>query len=666
VEVDLGDALVAMRRAGCALALAVAVCAGSAAGASAQGPASCDARAVVGGEWRSYGADRANTRLQPREKVVSAGDAPLLSPAWTFSTAAAGGAGDITGTPVIAGQCLYTATTEGSVFAVNADTGKLVWKAKLPYGGGINGTPTVAYGRVYVAATRLQKAEGCPAGDPCVGPYVVAFSQKTGAVKFASPSLDNQPGADVYGSPVVYPDSATNDKKRLKRAVMLIGISGGSAELGDEADRYAFQGSMLFLDPRDGKVLVKRWTIHPPKQPDDEFAGAGIWSTPAIDAAGKVAFAGTANPFKPQAEHKYANSVLKYGINRRDPKTFGQILGSYKGLVDEYIPGFSSFPCYDVPGNPPPYYPQGIGSCGDVDLDFGAAPNLFRDERGRLLVGAGQKSGVYHVFDAATMKPQWTTLVGPPSSLGGIVGSTAFDGKSIYGPVTVPGYLWSIKSAGGALRWIGPVADGVHWGNPVAVANGVAYTVDLTGSLNAFDTRNGALLAKRPLTVGGSGAASASWAGVSVARHAVYAAVGIRGLPEGFIVALRPGGAQDLVDDLGNTPGGGGGGGSPGAPGAPAAGSDIIAGPGAYASSYATPAVTTGVGGPVTFRNYDIAQHDVVAVDKAPDGSPLFKTKLIANGQTAPVEGLDRVQSGKSYGFFCSIHPGMRGTLAVR
>ena len=41
-------------------------------------------------------------------------------------------------------------------------------------------------------------------------------------------------------------------------------------------------------------------------QPDDEFAGAGIWSTPAVDAEEKVAFAGTANPFKPQAEHEYA------------------------------------------------------------------------------------------------------------------------------------------------------------------------------------------------------------------------------------------------------------------------------------------------------------------------------------------------------------------------
>ena len=101
-------------------------------------------------------------------------------------------------------------------------------------------------------------------------------------------------------------------------------------------------------------------------------------------------------------------------------------------------------PCYDIPGNPAPYYPQGIGACGDIDLDFGAAPNLITGPDGRKLVGAGQKSGVYHVFDAKTMEPVWTQIVGPPTAVGGIVGSTAYDGESVYGPITVPGYVWSL------------------------------------------------------------------------------------------------------------------------------------------------------------------------------------------------------------------------------
>jgi polyvinyl alcohol dehydrogenase (cytochrome) len=652
----------------------------------------CGPADVPGGDWPSYGGGYANSRTQSHEHAITAADAPTLTSAWTFSSQANGGAGDFTGTPTVAGGCMYVASTRGWVFAVNADSGKLVWKTKVPYGGGVNSSVTVAErtlpgaaartvgrkkkakaktrrrkkrarakhraaaaprtaGTLYVAVTRTQKGEGCPAGDVCKGPYVVALDQATGQVVWATPPIDEQPGADVYASPVVYD------------GVLMLGVSGGSAELGDEADRYAFQGSMNFLDADTGGVLKKTWTIHPPKQPDDQFAGAGIWSTPAIDPQDKVAFVGTANPFKPGAEHKYANSVVRFDVDPRSAR-FGQITGAYKGLIDEYLPAFSQLPCYDFPGNNPPYYPQGIGSCGDIDLDFGAAPNLFTDRSGRKLVGAGQKSGVYHVFDARTMQPVFKQIVGPPGSLGGIVGSTAMDGSAVYGPITVPGYVWSIDARSGSWRWLGPVLDGAHWGPPVSVANGVAYTVDFSGFLDAFDTRSGTLIAKRPLNLGGGGA-SLSWGGVSIARNTVYAAVGVVGLADGFVVALRAGGVADAVSDASQTnpaAGGGGGGGGGGAP----AGPSIVSAPGAASTGYATPVMTTRVGGPLSYVNLDVVQHDVVSTDKAPDGAPLFRSKLIGLGESAPVEGLDRVRSGQSYSFFCSVHPGMRGTLFVQ
>jgi plastocyanin len=334
--------------------------------------------------------------------------------------------------------------------------------------------------------------------------------------------------------------------------------------------------------------------------------------------------------------------------------------------VDEYFPQLSEAPCYDIPGNPPPYYPQGIGSCGDIDLDFGASPNLITGPDGQKLVGAGQKSGVYHIFDAQTMKPVRSQVVGPPSAVGGIVGSTAYDGKSVYGPVTAPGYLWSLNANDASLRWIGPVADGAHWGNPVAAANGVVYTTDLSGNLDAYDSRNGVLLAKRPLPLGGGGVPALSWGGVSVARNTVYASVGTGSLAQGYVVAFRPGGVQRVPGDVQGTIGGVIGG-APGAPGAPAGnGSAIVAGPGAVYSTYATPVMTVAKGEPLSFVNLDAPQHDVVADEKGPDGAPVFHSRLGGLGEVVPVEGLERTQPGKSYGFFCSLHPGMRGTLIGR
>jgi polyvinyl alcohol dehydrogenase (cytochrome) len=597
---------------------------------------------VPGGEWRSFGHDASNTRHQEREREISPADVPLLAPAWTFSSVVAGGEGDFTGTPIVADGCLYVGSNRGWVFALNADTGALVWKAQVPEGGGINSSVVIDGGRVIAAVSRTSRVAGCT--GTCVGPYVVAFDQASGALDWSTPPIDDQAGSDSYSSPVVV-DGA-----------VVVGVSGGSAELGDEADRYAFQGSLNFVEAADGTIAKKTWTVHAPSPaPTDDFAGGGVWSTPAVDLDTKYAYVGAGNPFRPQAEHPHTNAVLKIDVDRTRA-TWGEVVDAYKGDIDEYVPSTESLPCVDFTGNNPPYYPQGLGSCGDLDLDFGASPNLFTDSTGRKLVGAGQKSGVYHVFDADTMDRAWTSVVGPPSLVGGIVGSTAFDGTSVYGPVTPAGYLWSLTNTG-SLRWASPVGDGAHWGEPVAVANGVVYTVDLKGFLDAYDARNGAPLLHRPLVAGSTTGTdpALAWGGVSIARNTVYAATGITGLANGFVVAFRPGGNGNPVPPVPATPA------LPdGSPG-PA----VVAGPGAFYSTYATPVMVAPAGGPLSFVNNDLPQHDVVAVDRGADGLPLFRSRLVGLGEVTPVEGMDRVEHGHSYAFFCSIHPGMRGTLVV-
>ena len=72
--------------------------------------------------------------------------------------------------------------------------------------------------------------------------------------------------------------------------------------------------------------------------------------------------------------------------------TFGEIVGSYKGTPDEYVPGWDALPCFDIPGNPAPYYPQGIGECGDLDMDFGSSPNLFKIDGKKITFQPNLKS----------------------------------------------------------------------------------------------------------------------------------------------------------------------------------------------------------------------------------------------------------------------------------
>lgn len=112
--------------------------------------------------------------------------------------------------------------------------------------------------------------------------------------------------------------------------------------------------------------------------------------------------------------------------------------------------------------------------------------------------------------------------------------------------------------------------------------------------------------------------------------------------------------------------GGGSGGSGGGSSGGGSGGATILAGPGASSLGYLIGSATTSVGGPVSLMNLDVVQHDVTADQRGPDGAPLFSTPLIGTGQAAQVVGLDRVQAGQTYGFFCSLHANMRGQLIVQ
>jgi len=619
--------------------------AGASGGSAGCAPARPAAVAKAGGDWRSYGHDLSNTRSQPDEHKLGLTTVPTLHKAFAFNSGDAGGDGDFTGTPVIADGCLFIASTTGWVFAANADTGKKVWATKVDKSGAeITSSPFVGEGQVFVAVGNTGK------------PYVAALDEKTGAVRWKTVT-DTQQGADAYASPVVFD------------GVLFEGVSGGSAELSGETERYAFQGAYDLIEtrgPHAGQILKKVYTEMAPRKNAPQ-GGSTVWSTPAIDPKAKVAYVGTGNPFHENLHYKHGDSIIKVDLDRHSPR-FGDIIGTYNGTPETYTTAFNGAPCVDIPGNPAPYYPTGAGSCADMDMDFGASPNLIRTNN-RLLVGDGQKSGYYHLIDARTMKSVWQTPVGPPSAVGGIVGSTAYDGNAIYGPVTIGGYEWSLDRASGAPRWVTPVADGAHWGNPVSVADGVVYTVGLTGFLDAYDAATGVPLLHHWMGADvNAGDVAASWGGVAIARHTVYATIGMTGLPNGYVIGYRAGLPPGATTGRST------------ATSAPSAESTVVSVAQAQSYGYATPYMVVQHGGKLQYANFDIVRHNVVqdpaADHKArksgpwcsnyPKGKcPLFWSKLIGLNQSEQVLGINSLKPG-TYSFYCSLHPGMKGTLVVQ
>ena len=107
-----------------------------------------------------------------------------------------------------------------------------------------------------------------------------------------------------------------------------------------------------------------------------------------------------------------------------------------------------------------------------------------------------------------------------------------------------------------------------------------------------------------------------------------------------------------------------------------------VTGPGGFAAGYLPPIVVVAPGEGITYANADIAPHNFIAQDsfmtkkQAKKGKwcsgydkgrcPLFWSATISLGNTTEVLGLENLKSGESYAFYCSLHPGMKGTLIVR
>ena len=446
-----------------------------------------------------YGHDLSNTRNQPSEHLITALTAKMLKPAWVFKTKSAGDGSAFETTPVVDGGCVFIGSASGVVYAVNAANGSLVWKTQLNVtkeglGGAIVGAAAVSGNEVIVLANQLG------------APYAVALDRTTGTVIWQSLPYITATGDYTNASPIV---------------VNGFVVAGWSEAEGSSTG----QGGFALIDATNGNVVKQTYTISPADQAQG-FAGGGLWSTPAFDPATNFLYWGAGNPTSKTMEDVHTNAILKIDLNPLD-STFGEIVASYKGNIDQYsqllqqlsqspvcaLSNFSNFP-----------YPFDDPLCGQLDLDFGASAQLFKNTLGTKLVGDLQKSGVYHVANATTMAPVWTRLMGISCAFCNAA-ATAFDGNAIYGEGTPGGIMYSLNRDSGKIRWQSPVADLIHY-ESTSAAGGVTYTIDDNGIFDAWNSATGGGLLRHQ-TAGDVGTLTNTVApslGVSIAEHTVFVA----------------------------------------------------------------------------------------------------------------------------------------------
>ncbi len=599
------------------------------ASATAAQAATCAAPDVAGGEWPFYSGTLDGHREQLAETTISAANVSELGVAWQRATP---DGGTIHSTPVVADGCVFTGTDLGNVYALNADSGEVVWTRDLAdgagsstfAGAGIVGSPAVADGLVYVGATTPTAS------------VISALDLATGALVWQS-VVDEDDGGGLDSSPVPFNGMIFQAFK------------------GDESSAHSNPGFAILDGSRagGGAILVTTRNI-----PADDFAagyrGSSTVGTPSVDLERKLIFAGTGNPASKQ-QHPITNSLIKIDA---DPlsATFGQILDSHRGTSDSY----PSPQDIDLPTcQPEEQWPVGRFSCAQFDFNFLASQNLWKHSDGRQMFGGLQKSGVYTAIYTDTMDRAWQATVGLPCFACNL-SSTAADATGIYVAVS-GGNLYKLDRDTGAVKWVAPLTGTFRY-NGLAVANGVVYSLnDAFGTLQAFDASNGLPLLAHPFALDTQDLMHdmGNSSGVSVARNTVFAtSQGTSSTSTLFALKLGAGG-------------GGGGGGGPGLPelpggDLPGGGGTIATAPGAASYGYLTPVALTSVGGRVSYTNADIVRHNVVSVAKGLDGQPLFQSELAALGETVQVVGTENLEAGKTYEFLCQPHPNMKGQLVVR
>ena len=457
----------------------------------------------TGSGWISYGHDPANTRNQPLEHEITPSNVGQLALKWVATTT-----GDVSATPAVSGGAVYFGDFGGTLWKLDAATGAVIWSHTVPDYTGIAGdyarTSPSLDGNVVVVGTNKT-------------PLLLGVDATTGALLWKT-QVNPDPHGTMTGSPTLVGDT------------VLTGVSASGAS-GPGA---TFRGDIAAVDALTGKLLWESFSLPDNGGVAGGYAGATMFSAPAVDVADGLVFGTFGNPYTEPASVAACNAAAPNGFfseSCEQPGAFWKSIVAFD--LDTGAPVWSYRVVGDAPwqhvcGAQPPQVtwcaPEANAETWDVG---GASPNVFR-LGSRQVVGFGGKSGVYYLFDAQTGALLWNTLVGPGGDQGGFEWGTAYDGTRIYGSLTnqhhVPylltenGALTSTSATGGSWVALDPATGKILWQTadpqtetlpaptgtvgvwdlaPVSVANGVVYAASMAKSGNEFyalDAASGQIL----------------------------------------------------------------------------------------------------------------------------------------------------------------------------
>lgn len=316
-------------------------------------------------EWPLANHDYANTRAAV-DSTINSSNVDNLKIAWTASLSGTAEWGAGTGNPIISDGVVYFQDLGANTYAVELQTGRLIWKTK--YENQIFGPsgPGIGYGKIYV----ISRLDRYSALDLKTGKEVWQYN--TG---LQLPSGAFQPS--VFGQRVYITTQAA---------------SSGHGQTTFHSYQGGSTGTVILLDPETGQPAWQWQVVEDGFWGNPEInSGGGLWFPPAIDTQTGVSYWASGNPSPVPGIKDYPN-----GSSRPGPNLYT-----------------NSLIALDQAGNLL-WYNQ-VKPHDLFNLDFQISPLLatvnLNGTQTKIVIGSG-KVGTVYAFDEETGKTIWSTPIG--------------------------------------------------------------------------------------------------------------------------------------------------------------------------------------------------------------------------------------------------------------
>jgi alcohol dehydrogenase (cytochrome c) len=263
---------------------------------------------VVDMEWRLHNYDLAGSRFTPSDQITPS-NARELHPKWLFQHGVIDGVSNQT-TPVMVDGIMYVTDSRGSVYALDAVDGHLLWTYDVTrkLGGGRregyifrHRGVAVENGVVYSAAGSFLFALDAKTGEP-----LSEFGEEGQAPVILDVLHLRDPNIETAISVGYWFTTAP----QIYDGVVYLGTTRSESHIAG--------GYVLAIDGQTGEVLWhfntvpqdesdQGWEIAGPTWVGGERNGGGIWETPSIDSELGLVYFAVGNP--------YGNSANRDGMN---------------------------------------------------------------------------------------------------------------------------------------------------------------------------------------------------------------------------------------------------------------------------------------------------------------------------------------------------------------